>query len=354
MTLKIVGDHGLDRLTDEQLIAAGTRSTKVFIEAAPGSGKTTVAAQRFGVCRYSWPRVASGAFDPRAVIAVSFTRSATRELRERVRKTWGPSGLAWPHRIVTLDSLIYELLQYLLASGLVLWPGGHLSLEVHDTWKVLVDHEWTRTVTQVYLFSGGVQVRATYDEFSMRPVFQAFAEAVATGVCTHEDVRRVLDFALKSTDVVSALQLHLAETTRALIVDEVFDANELDIRVMELALAAGVEVTLIGDPWQALYGFRGARPDLVAALLSSADVGTFNLRSRFDGVPQNRRSLLTIYGSCCPSSWLRFRRAKYQQRESMLSWRRCGATSGPLGRVYFRSHGVRRRETLSKPRRRSY
>lgn len=47
------------------------------------------------------------------------------------------------------------------------------------------------------------------------------------------------------------------------VVDEVFDANPLDLALVILACDAGIAVTLIGDPSQALYGFRGARPDLV-------------------------------------------------------------------------------------------
>jgi DNA helicase-2/ATP-dependent DNA helicase PcrA len=72
-----------------------------YIEAAPGSGKTTVAAERFGILRFSPNR------DDRAVVAVSFTRSATAELGQRIRRRWGPSALAWPHRVVTLDTVLW-------------------------------------------------------------------------------------------------------------------------------------------------------------------------------------------------------------------------------------------------------
>jgi DNA helicase-2/ATP-dependent DNA helicase PcrA len=60
----------------------------------------------------------------------------------------------------------------------------------------------------------------------------------------------------------------LTAYTAHLVVDEVFDANELDLAVVHLACEANVPVTLVGDPWQALYGFRGARPDLVPTVLT--------------------------------------------------------------------------------------
>ena len=63
---------------------------------------------------------------------------------------------------------------------------------------------------------------------------------------------------------------YLLRTVRALIVDEVFDANPLDMELVTLTYGSGVSVTLIGDPWQALYEFRGAQPRLVSELQKSA------------------------------------------------------------------------------------
>jgi DNA helicase-2/ATP-dependent DNA helicase PcrA len=116
---------------------------------------------------------------------------------------------------------------------------------------------------------------------AQRPRPADFFETVAEGICTHGDVRHVLEQSLAQASVVSAVQQHLCDTVRCLIVDEIFDANELDIAVLRLALAAGVEVAMIGDPWQALYGFRGARPDLVNDLLLAATVTTLPLSKSF-------------------------------------------------------------------------
>ncbi|MFE8925560.1 UvrD-helicase domain-containing protein [Streptomyces sp. RM99] len=113
-------------LTGEQLVAAGTPHRRVCIEATPGSGKTTVAAQRLGIQRFHGG-------DQRAVLAVSFTRSATAELRDRVLRQWGPDVLAWPHRSVTLDTVVCDLLGYLLDRGRICWPSGHRSLTVIDS-----------------------------------------------------------------------------------------------------------------------------------------------------------------------------------------------------------------------------
>jgi DNA helicase-2/ATP-dependent DNA helicase PcrA len=78
---------------------------------------------------------------------------------------------------------------------------------------------------------------------------------------------------------------------RALIVDEVFDANDLDIAVIELAINAGVAVTLIKDPWQALYVFRSARPEAVPALLDRTGVRTLPLTRSFRWQTDTQRDI---------------------------------------------------------------
>ncbi len=53
----------------------------------------------------------------------------------------------------------------------------------------------------------------------------------------------------------------LSSSVAHVVVDEVFDANNLDLALVDLACQMNIAVTLVGDPWQALYGFRGARPE---------------------------------------------------------------------------------------------
>ncbi|PZS15846.1 MAG: hypothetical protein DLM60_16300 [Pseudonocardiales bacterium] len=263
-------------LTSEQAKAAGSPAPRTYIEAAPGSGKTTVAAERFGILRFTPDR------DDRAVIAVSFTRSATAELGRRVKQRWGPSALVWPHRVVTLDTVLYELLTYLLRRRLLRWPGGHQKLTVHDTWKVRLAHQWTRQQPYLKLNDDEISVAVGWAPTSTSRVeLQPFREAVNDGECTHDDVRRVLTAALNQPSIAEVVTQRLHDTIRALIVDEVFDANRLDLRLVELACEHGIGTSIIGDPWQALYRFRGARPEDVPNLVAERDFVHYPLTRSF-------------------------------------------------------------------------
>lgn len=266
----------MDRLTREQLIAAGTPLQRLYIEAAPGSGKTTVSAYRFGVQRFAL------ADDPRAVVAVSFTRSATAELRSRVRTTWGRAAIKPPHRIVTLDTVVYDLLAHLLHTSALHWPGGHTDLEVLDTWKAHYPTRYTAREPVVELEGRQIVTTHTYRHTKgNHPAQPDFEAAVNDGRCTHDNVRAILEQALSDPEIADCLIDYFTATTRALIVDEIFDANSLDLAVVELAAQAGLHVTVVGDPWQALYSFRGARPDLVPALIEQAEMATLQLTESF-------------------------------------------------------------------------
>lgn len=241
----------IDDLTDEQRLAAATRATNVFIEAGPGTGKTTVSAQRFGVQRFA----AQHRCDLRAVVAVSFTRAATYNLRRRVQRLWGTSALARPHRIVTLDAIMSDLLHDLLRAGLIvcpntatLWPDGQVALDVHDSWASFSGSTWNRTTYRIAVFDRELLVWPDFEPESSSSIpATVTVPLLRQGVCTHQDIRDVLEQALLDPTCLGRVRQRLASTMRALIVDEVFDANDLDISVIEEAINVGVAVTLVGD-----------------------------------------------------------------------------------------------------------
>jgi len=281
-------DSTVDDLTEEQRLAAGTSARNVFIESGPGTGKTTVSAHRFAVQRFQ----PAAREDDRAIVAVSFTRSATWSLWRRVQRIWGPTAVAWPHRVVTLDTIMSDLLHDLLGCGLLKWPNGHTILSVHDTWTSFSSTFWARTAYDLQISDGNVEIRTGFTrQYGARVPSTIIAPLLAAGTCTHEDIRSVLEQALDDDRCADRVQSRLAATMRALIVDEVFDANDLDIAVIELAIDAGVAVTLVGDPWQALYVFRGARPEAVPDLLRRTGMRTLPLTYSFRWQDDAQREL---------------------------------------------------------------
>jgi DNA helicase-2/ATP-dependent DNA helicase PcrA len=280
--MKDVGVEGVPSngtgLTRQQSLAAGTKSSPLFIEAGPGTGKTAVSAHRFGVYRYQM----GSRSDARAVVAVSFTRAATANLVQRVRRLWGTRAITWPHRVVTLDTIMSDLVHDLLRAGLLKWPNGHTELAVVDSWSCFGGSTWNRTTYWFRISQGWVETHSGFVESRRSSVPATISRPLINeGICTHQDIRDVLQLALADASIAEYLRERLSATTRAIIVDEVFDANELDIDIIELAVKAGLATTLVGDPWQALYVFRGAKPEAIPLLVERQDFRTLPLTCSF-------------------------------------------------------------------------
>jgi len=255
------------RPTPQQLRAALASAPNINIEAAPGSGKTTVAAERFGLYRYTT------GVEARGVLALSFTRSARRELADRVRSRWGSGALVKPHVALTFDVLHRLLLDVLLDEDRVTWAHGGQARQVLNSWQGATGARRLGTGAAYWVARlNGTAVRHRAAQAPHGGVWMSTAAGLAAqlgaGVCTHQDVRSIVHDALRTSGLRAALIEAVRARFRAVIVDEVYDANAQDLDLLALLCEAGLPVTLIGDRWQALYGFRGARPDLVPGVLT--------------------------------------------------------------------------------------
>lgn len=294
-------------LTDEQVLAAASEDRLVDIVSAPGSGKTTVAAERFGFYRYQRG-------DDRGVLGLTFNRAAANELSQRVIRRWGESCVAYPHRVATFDHLYVDMVHRLLNEQLIHWPGGHEHLDVRDEYRGLdgftyltPDRNWRRYATLDSgrrVVSGSRKVTEPTRGVGIKAKHEAILEQ---GIVDHEDVRQILRAALKDTDLRDRISGWIGSNYRAIVIDEVYDADGLDLTVARIAADIGLAVTIIGDPWQALYKWRGAKPQLVAKLLEIA-AGRFVRRNlsksfRFSGsqMPELAATLREGVGASLPA-----------------------------------------------------
>jgi hypothetical protein len=66
--------------------------------------------------------------------------------------------VAWPHCIVTLDTVMCDLLHDLLERGLIHWPNDHMQLDVHDSWASFSSTVWARATYALRVSGGRVDV----------------------------------------------------------------------------------------------------------------------------------------------------------------------------------------------------
>lgn len=291
-------------LTREQKRAATNEAHRAYIIAEPGSGKTTVAAERYGVVRFA------GQPDGRSVLALSFARSARGELQSRVRERWGSSALRWPHRTSTLDSMHFRLVSHLLRTNDIQWLGGHKDLVVLDSWRgqpkarpLTPEFQYCRVarLTGRNVTTAGRQIGRAFFGYGNKVHYEAM---LSQGICTHDEIRAVLLSALADPQLRAIVADYLTMTTKAVIVDEVFDGNRLDLEIVAISAEAGIPTTVIGDPWQALYEFRGAQPELVPGFVTALEFATFPLSESFRFQTNEMRKLAADLRAGAPAQLL--------------------------------------------------
>ena len=252
------------RLSEDQLHAATSPARRLFIEAGPGAGKTTVTAERFGLARYTRQRSPSA-----GVVGLSFTIAATSELRRRIATRWGPRALGHPSRVLTIDAELVDVLCRLLRQGLIAWPGDHVQLDPLDSLGRHPALKWNPQGYNTFVTTlVGREVAAVAAPGGRYRITKGDLLGLLTqGLCTHDDVRNVLRGAMADPDVRTAIVAHCHRTVAHLLVDEVFDADDVDLELIRLHCEADVPVTVVGDRWQALYEWRDAQPNVVAGAL---------------------------------------------------------------------------------------
>ena len=256
-------------LDDAQRAAVLCGDPFVFIEAGPGTGKTTVAVERFGLYRFRRTALAGG-----EVLALAFTRSVTSEFRDRVRVRWGEGALTG-HRggVSTIDAEFVRVLEFLRSNCLIEWPGDPATIAPINSWNDLgiVNYNRGPWKTRTFLVAvRGNSVEAVADPADHGRYYirkKDLMEQLCAGVCTHADVRHVVVTACADPDIRATVTGWLGQRVAHLIVDEVFDADADDLGLIDLYLQAGVPTTVIGDPWQALYEWRQPVPANVRSAL---------------------------------------------------------------------------------------
>jgi DNA helicase-2/ATP-dependent DNA helicase PcrA len=124
------------------------------------------------------------------------------------------------------------------------------------------------------------------------PAAEAFARSAAR-YYAYLRCRRFLDFSTSQTEFSRRLESDAGEIAKAgvhLVVDEVQDINPVQRHLVELLIGKTGKLTAVGDHRQAIYGFRGAKVEIIAELWEefkkSSDGGVVDLQENFRSTPR--------------------------------------------------------------------
>ena len=256
--------HGLN---EEQRRAVETPRGPVCILAGAGSGKTTTIMRRIAY------QVASGAFASEAILAVTFTDKAAREMRQRLAhlgvervnaRTFHSAALSQlrglsseaPERVLGSKVLALRHLANRLPKPYRFRPAADLATEIEWAKNRRVGPDRYRDELEAH--------RPPIPEDLMVGIYAAYEKRKASdGLVDFEDL---LELAIRMFDADEAVQDRFRSRYLAFTVDEYQDVNLLQQQLLDRWLGERDELCAVGDDYQSIYGFTGATPRYLLGL----------------------------------------------------------------------------------------
>ncbi len=264
----------------------------LMLTACPGSGKTRVIISKLS-------RAINGVRDtPRAVACITYTNAAVYEIEARLRQHIQPGDDAY-YDICTIHSFclnhIFRPFCYLIKgykNGFKVLTPDCVEFEQHVTAICAQHGKYGLTFKDLEDFT---QLRVSLDG---KPVGSAIERGSLTSAIASAYWKRIreagfIDFAnivyyslfllRKRPEILSCISSKFAW----ILVDEFQDTTDLQVEILSLiAEAKRTRFLLVGDPYQSIFQFAGARPDLADEFAKRISARTdLNLSGNFRSSP---------------------------------------------------------------------
>lgn len=248
-----------DNLSPEQETAASHTGADARLLAGPGTGKTLCLTRRIVYL------ITEEGVPARSVLALTFTRAATAELRGRIANELGPDAE---------QPLVSTLHSFALRTILRRFAGERLPqpLRIADDYEErFIIQEELKAILSLERIS---QVRDLLSELSAdwerltaeQPDWERrFPNPAFLGAWREH--REIYGYILRSELVyqlkhaIDEGEIELGDEIQHLFVDEYQDLNPCDLAVVDRFHATPVELYVAGDDDQSIYGFRYANPE---------------------------------------------------------------------------------------------
>lgn len=232
--------------SEEQRNIIQSSASILQVIAGAGSGKT---ATMIGLLK---EREKTNKIPPEHTLVVTFTKKATNEFKERCLK----NQLSQKYHISTFHSFCYHALKrYDLTRD---WSKYKLLSESKK-------YEVTKTLLEPYRWEiGGIPFSLLWKQngellrFISLSIYKEYQKNFQIWKETHHyfEFDDLIYFFLRFLDTEFAWE---AKTRwKSLIIDEFQDTDEVQLEIIKRMEFE--TVTVVGDDWQAIYGFRGATP----------------------------------------------------------------------------------------------
>ena len=240
-----------------------------MVLAPPGSGKTLIVTER---TRYL---IEESGVRPDQILVITFTRYAAREMKERFERL--TAGKNYPVTFGTFHSIFYGILKCAYGIGAnnlmsekessVLLQEVLDQTDIESTPEVEDEEELVRELLrEVGMVKNGLchlkdfhSKYLTQDEFA--EVFRSYEHQKKELKKFDFDDMLVQCYALfrKKPEILQGWQKRF----QYILIDEFQDINRVQYEVIRMLAAPRYNLFVVGDDDQSIYGFRGAKPELM-------------------------------------------------------------------------------------------
>lgn len=240
-----------------------------MVLAPPGSGKTLIVIER---TRYL---IEESGVRPDQILVITFTRYAAREMKERFERL--TAGKNYPVTFGTFHSIFYGILKCAYGIGAnnlmsekessVLLQEVLDQTDIESTPEVEDEEELVRELLrEVGMVKNGLyhlkdfhSKYLTQDEFA--EVFRSYEHQKKELKKFDFDDMLVQCYALfrKKPEILQGWQKRF----QYILIDEFQDINRVQYEVIRMLAAPRYNLFVVGDDDQSIYGFRGAKPELM-------------------------------------------------------------------------------------------
>ena len=240
-----------------------------MVLAPPGSGKTLIVTER---TRYL---IEESGVRPDQILVITFTRYAAREMKERFERL--TAGKNYPVTFGTFHSIFYGILKCAYgigANNLMSEKESSVLLQevldqtnIESTPEVEDEEELVRELLrEVGMVKNGLyhlkdfhSKYLTQDEFA--EVFRSYEHQKKEQKKFDFDDMLVQCYALfrKKPEILQGWQKRF----QYILIDEFQDINRVQYEVIRMLAAPRYNLFVVGDDDQSIYGFRGAKPELM-------------------------------------------------------------------------------------------
>ena len=251
------------KLNGNQRLAVCHEMGPMLVLAGPGSGKTTVL-----LCRIL-RLLERGLARPTQILALTFSKTAAEEMRERFRKARGAEGVAFG----TFHSIFFRILRSRYG-----WNVEQVFQEEERRnvlrgileemkWDIPDMEEYISVFfSQLSLMNSELETIHEFEPVGMaveefRKVFHAYER--------YKERHEKIDF----DDMLTLCYQLLTEEERVrtfwqnkykfILVDEFQDVNKAQFECLRILAEGHQNLFVVGDDDQSIYAFRGARPDFL-------------------------------------------------------------------------------------------